>query len=362
MEYGIIPEVRKIFILRALVLGDLVFILPALEALHQAYPQAEFTYAARPWSVEFVKQHLPWIHQVIGIRAAPEDYQDLGFLIYPDDAEWFFPQMRAEKFDIAISMQGGGKNSNPFIKRVGARISIGSREAGAIPLDRWIPHDYYQNDVIRNLDLAALAGADPLTWTPCLNTLPSDREAARPFLENVQKPFVVIHSGARDVRRMWPPEKFAEVADACQRDLGMQVLLTGTSVDGKTAYQVEAAMQKKAHNLSDQLSLPALTGILANAALVISNDTGVLHLGLAVGSKAVGLYWGEYISKSMPLSRNCFYPVISWERRCPLCGMFLEREEVVRADVRPCTHEVSFISSITPEKVMTAARRILTYE
>ncbi|RPJ50756.1 MAG: lipopolysaccharide heptosyltransferase family protein [Chloroflexi bacterium] len=362
MEYGIIPGVKKIAVLRALVLGDLIFVLPALEALHHAYPQAEIVYVARAWTADFVLGRIPGISQVIGIRPAPADYEDLGFLIHPEDAAWLFPQMEAEHPDIAISMQGGGKNSNPLVRRLGARVSIGSLESGATPLDRCIPYDYYQNDVIRNLDLVGLAGAQPRGWVPRLPLLDTDREAAAPFLAQIDRPYVVIHSGARDIRRMWPPEKFAVVANAIKRKLGMEIILTGSAVDAKAAFQVENAMKKNAVNLSHQLSLPALTGVLANAELIISNDTGVLHLGLAVGTKAVGLYWGEYISKSMPLSRDSFYPLIAWERRCPLCGLFLDRKEVVRADPRPCMHQVSFISSITPKQVLDAAERMLTYQ
>jgi len=362
MEAGIVPKVKKIAVLRALVMGDMIFILPALESLHKAYPEAEIIYIARPWAVDFVMGRLPYIHRVVGIRPSAEDYEDIGFLIHPEDAEWFFPQMRDEHFDMAIAMQGGGKNSNPFLRRMEARVSIGSREAGAIALDRWIPYDYYQNDIIRNLDLAALAGAAPVGWSPRLPILPSDREAARPILEKIDKPYVVLHSGARDIRRMWPPERFAVLADQIKREMGMEIVLTGSAVDEKTAFQVENAMQETALNLSHRLALPALVGVLANARLVISNDTGVLHLGLAVGARAVGLYWSEYISKSLPLSRSCFTPLIAWERCCPLCGTFLDFDEVVRADPRPCMHLVSFLNSITPEQVLNAARQLLASE
>jgi ADP-heptose:LPS heptosyltransferase len=362
MDYGIVPDVKKIAVLRALVLGDLIFILPALDALHQTYPDAEIVYVARPWAADFVLGRVPGISRVIGIRSSPTDFEDLGFLIHPEDAAWFFPQMRDEHFDIAISMQGGGKNSNPLVRRMGARVSIGSLESGATPLDRWILYDYYQNDVIRNLDLARLAGAQPQDWVPLLPALDSDRKAAAPFLDDINRPYVVLHSGARDIRRMWPPEKFAAVADTIKRKLDMEIVLTGSAVDAKTAFQVENAMEETAVNLSHQLTLPALVGVLANAALIISNDTGVLHLGLAAGARAVGLYWGEYITKSMPLSRSCFYPLIAWERRCPLCGLFLDRKEVVRADPRPCMHQVSFISSITPKQVLEAAEKVLAYD
>ena len=354
-------NVKKIVVLRALVLGDIIFILPALEALHKTYPQAEITLVARPWTVDFLQGRIPSLKKVIGIRPSAGDYQGLGFLIHPEDAAWFFPNMQAEAFDIAISMQGGGKNSNPFVKRIGARVSVGAREEGALALDRWMPHDYYQNDIIRNLDLVSLIGARPTSWSPRLPILQSDLDAAVPFLSEIRRPYAVIHAGARDIRRMWPPEKFAAVADTLKNEMGLDIVLTGSTVDAKAAFQVENAMREPAVNLSDQLPLPGLIGILAGAALIISNDTGVLHLGLAVGAKAVGLYWGEYVSKSLPLSRCCFYPVIAWERRCPQCGMFLDHAEVVRADARACMHQVSFISEITPEQVVRASRQLLDY-
>jgi ADP-heptose:LPS heptosyltransferase len=359
MECDLISDVKKIAVLRALVLGDLIFILPALEALHHTYPEAEIVYLSRPWAADFVQGRIPGVSRVVTFRSSPYDYEDLGFLIHPEDAGWFFPQMRDEHFDIAISMQGGGLNSNPFVQRLNSRVSIGSREQRAMALDRWLRHDYYQNDVIRNLDLARLAGAQPLSWTPHLPVLDADLQAAAPHLEEVRSPYAVIHAGARDIRRCWPPQKFASVADYVRRELGMDVVLTGTAVDARAAFEVENSAREPVHNFSHQLTLPGLVGVLANSSLVISNDTGVLHLGLAVGAKAVGIYWGEYISKSMPLSRDCFYPVIAWERRCPECGMFLDKKEVVSADPRPCMHLVSFLNEISPEQVIRAVQSVL---
>jgi ADP-heptose:LPS heptosyltransferase len=359
MGSEIVPNVQKIVVLRALVLGDLIFILPALEALRNAYPQAKIVYIGRPWAVDFLHDRLPWVDEVIGIRPAPTAHEDFGFLIHPDDSAALFPRLQAEQFDLAFQMQGGGKSSNPLLQQFGARLNIGSREVGAIALDRWLPHDYYQHDVIRNLELAALVGAAAPRWSPFLPVLDSDRQAAEPFLANIRKPYVVIHSGARDIRRCWPAEKFAEVGDWVKRELGLEVVLTGSSVDGETVDQVARNMHEPPVNLSQQLELPALLGILSNSSMVISNDTGVLHTSLAVGASAVGLYWGEYISKSMPLSRERFLPVIAFENHCPQCGMYLDQQEIVSSDPRPCMHLSSFITRITPQQVIHTAERLL---
>ncbi len=360
METGPIPNVKKIAILRALVLGDLIFILPAITSLHRAYPQAEIILLARPWAKELVENRIPGINRVVTFRSPPHEYEELGYLIHPEDAAWFFPQMQAEGIDIAISMQGGGLNGIPFLQRMKPQITIAAREPTAAAPDRWLIHDFYQNEVIHGLELARLAGGAPAEWTPQLPVLPCDREAAAPYLEKRTRPFIVIHAGARDIRRCWPPEKFAALGDTLIHRYGVDVILTGTDVDAKAAQQVEQHMQESPVNLSQQLSLSALVGVLEKAALVISNDTGVLHVGLAVGAKAIGIYWSEYISKSMPLSRESFFPIIAWNHRCPVCGMDLGHEEVVRSDLRECMHLVSFVNEITAEQVLQAAGRLLT--
>lgn len=60
-------------------------------------------------------------------------------------------------------------------------------------------------------------------------------------------------------------------------------------------------MQGRETNLSGKLSLPGLVGLLSQADLMISNDTGPMHLALAVGTHSIGLFWEEYLIKSLPL-------------------------------------------------------------
>jgi ADP-heptose:LPS heptosyltransferase len=61
MDHGIIPNVRKIAVLRSLVLGDLIFSLPAFDALHLTYPDAEITYIGRSWHADFIAGRIPGV-------------------------------------------------------------------------------------------------------------------------------------------------------------------------------------------------------------------------------------------------------------------------------------------------------------
>ncbi len=355
-----IPGVKKIAALRALVLGDLIFALPALDALHKSYPEAEILYLGRPWHARFLHERIPGVTRVIPFHDSGGVLNgELGYLIDPAEQEAFFQRLRAERLDLAVQLQGGGSASNTFIQRLEARLSIGAHEPQAPELDRSIPYSFQQHEVLRGLEIVGLAGAATRNLYPYLPVLETDRESARPFLERVRKPYVIIHPGARDVRRCWSPEKFARAADACKREFGLEVVLTGSGLDDERPAAVEAAMQETAVNLAGRLSLPALVGLCEQSSLVITNDTGPLHLALAVGARAVGLFWSEYIVRSLPLSRTGFLPVIAWETRCPLCGQFAGRDVIEGTASAGCAHETSFIESISVEEALDAASEVL---
>lgn len=113
-------------------------------------------------------------------------------------------------------------------------------------------------------------------------------------------------------------------------------------------------------NLSGKLSLPGLVGLLSQADLMISNDTGPMHLALAVGTRSIGLFWEEYLIMSLPLRRDIFTPLIAWEHICPLCGQFMSHEEVISCNPRACMHETTFLESIQPEEVLKAAIELIS--
>jgi ADP-heptose:LPS heptosyltransferase len=282
-----------------------------------------------------------------------------GMVVDPGQQGQFLAAMRAEQFDLALQMHGAGEYSNPFVRGLGARISAGAKSMRAEQLDRWIPYQYYQNETLRMLEVASLVGTCTATVNlqPRMLVLPKDIQEAAPVLERIRGPFVVVHPGSTDPRRCWSPEKFAEVADFCA-DQGLEVVLTGKPKEAVRVRAIAAGMRAPVINLYDQLSLSGLTGLLSQATLFIGNDSGPLHLALAVGARAVGVFWAEYIINSMPLLRGNFYPVISWQRSCPACGKVLDKQEA-DSPQGPCTHEVSFVDEIQPAEVIRGVQTLL---
>ncbi len=350
------PGVAKIAVLRANGLGDLMFALPALGALRAAYPQAEITLLAKSWHAEFFAGISAPVDRVIGVPkcpgvGAPED----DGLSSAEQAELddFLERMASEGFDLGIQMHGGGRYSNPFMRRVRPRLSIGLKTPEAVPLDRCCPYVYFQHEVARYLELVALAGATPAVCEPTLPVSDEDRavvDGVLPWHER-DRPLVVLHPGASDPRRRWPAASFAAVGDALA-GAGARIIITGQGNEHDLVEQVIAAMSCPAIDLCDRLSLPALRGLLSRCRLVVANDTGPLHLAAAVGARTVGIYWCGNMINGGPIGRTRHRAEISWQLSCSDCG-----RNCLEGD---CGHRPSFVSPVPVAAVLGSARELLT--
>src|SRR6185312_15611981 len=167
-------------------------------------------------------------------------------------------------------------------------------------------------------EIAALAGATTSRLEPRIEVTETDEAEAAPILEIIKgKPYVVIHSGADDERRIWPAGKFAEVSDALT-DRGYGIILTGTSKEERTVARIAQAMRHEALPCTS-LKLGGLAALLRKSGLVISNDTGPLHLARAVGADTVGIFWAPNVLNWGPPNRMRHRLAISWQLECPQC-------------------------------------------
>ena len=233
---------------------------------------------------------------VTWVRDEPEG-QDEGIL------QEFFETMAAEKLDVVVQMHGGGHFSNPFLKRLGARITVGLRSSDAIPLDRWVPYIYFQHEVLRYLEVAALLDAPCAHLEPRVCVTEHDVSEVEALLPQSADPLVALHPGAGDPRRRWPADKFAEVGDAVA-GTGARVVLIGTAVEREAVEAVSRMMARPPLNFSERLSLCGLIGLLSRCHLLVGNDSGPLHLARTLGVSTLGLYWcGNFINAG-PMTRT----------------------------------------------------------
>lgn len=296
----VVPDVRRIAVLRAVGIGDLVLALPALDALHAAYPDAELVLLARAPHRELLRGRPGPVDRVEVVPPYPGVGDDTASRDSPEVRAWFAAQPVP---DLAEQLHGGGGNSNPFVRRLGARVSVGARAAGAPGLDRDMAYGTDQHEVLRLLEVVALAGASPVGLAPRLLPAPGDAAAARAVLPDDGRPLVVLHPGATDPLRRWPVERFAAVADALA-GRGCTVAVVGSGPDdAATAARLCALALTAPVDLVDRLPLPATAGLLARADLLVGNDSGPRHLAEALGTPTVGVFWLPNLLNAGPLTR-----------------------------------------------------------
>ncbi|GCF08720.1 glycosyltransferase family 9 protein [Dictyobacter arantiisoli] len=347
-----IPDVKKIAVLRANALGDFIFVLPALQALHHTYPEAEIVLLAKAWCATFMQARPSPIDRVIVVPPFGGVSEEPGYREDPLEMADFFAKMEQEHFDLACQFHGGGRYSNPFIQQLGARITIGLRAEDAPALDRWLPYILLQHEVVRYQEVASLVGAPRESYLiPQLTVTREDLAASFQLVPEERTPLAVLHPGASDPRRRWPADKFASVGDALVA-AGAQILVTGNEAEKDLTASVVEQMHAPARDLGGKLSLKKLTGLLARSHILVSNDTGPRHLADAIGTPTVGIYWCFNMITASPLTRERNLPLVSWQTDCPLCGeSYLTKN---------CQHQASIVSNITTDEVIQAALKLFT--
>lgn len=357
--------VSRIAVLRGGGLGDLMFALPAVAALKAAYPGATVTLLGTPVHAELLSQTAGPVDETVilpfseGVRPGPEDDGEL---------ERFFADMSTRNFDLAVQLHGGGRYSNPFLLRLGARHSVGTRTPDAVPLERTVPYLYYQHEPLRALEVAGFAGAPPLGLEARLEPLPEFRQQLAQDLAvesgaSGNGRVVVIHPGATDPRRRWPAERFAAVARRAADD-GFRVYVVGDrsekelaetvvelavehAPDGRPAVEPNAG-RPAVESLAGKLSLGELAALLAGSSVVVANDSGPRHLAQALGTPTVGVYWVGNAINAAPLGRSLHRVHLGWATRCEVCGVDITQ---VGWTAPRCPHDGSTVKAVEPSEV-----------
>ncbi|MGN6332105.1 MAG: glycosyltransferase family 9 protein [Motilibacteraceae bacterium] len=354
----LVPDVRKIAVVRANALGDYLFAEPALSSLKAAYPDAELVLIGAPWHARFLPGRPGPVDRVLVAPVHPGVRNPKpGDVVDPEAQRAFFEQARAERFDLALQMHGGGRNSNPFTLALGARVTAGTRTPDAEHLDREIPYSYFAPEVFRFLEVVGLVGAPPVRIRPRLEPTSADRAAALAAVPDDGRPLAVLHPGATDRRRRWPGEHFAAVGLALVA-AGARVLVTGTEPEREVVDEVVAAMAGRAEPLVDVLDIGGLAGLLSRASVLVSNDTGPRHLAEAVGTPTVAVYWCGNLVNAGPITRRTQRPHVAWTVHCPVCGADASGGPS-GTEGRGCDHDVSFVADVPVETVVADAVELL---
>jgi ADP-heptose:LPS heptosyltransferase len=310
-------RLRRIAVFRALQLGDMLCVVPALRALRRAAPGAVITLIGLAWAREFAARFRHYLDDFMafpGFPGLPEQAADVASL------PQFLIDARERRFDLAIQLHGSGALSNPIVALLGARRQAGFHVAGA-----WCPDPATcmawgepEHEVLRYLRLMQRLGCGDGDAALEFPFDDADRMAMR-MLDPLPpgRRYVCLHAGARLPSRRWPAARFAQVGDGLAAR-GWQVLLTGGTQERAIAGEVLGNMAAPALDLTGRTTLGALALLVSRAGLLVSNDTAVSHLAAATGTPSVIVSSGGDPVRWAPLDHRR-HRVLSAPAACRPC-------------------------------------------
>lgn len=280
--------VRRIAVLRALQLGDVLCAMPALQALREAHPGAHLALIGLPWARDLLPRYAGLVDELIEFPGYP------GMPERPFDSAAtaaFFQAMQDRRFDLTVQLHGDGTVSNVFVAMLGGARSIGAFRPGRWrPGPDYVPYPEHLSEIDRALAAIGAVHPGPPSAPHRFPLLPSDDAELAAVLPDVSaQPVACLHPGARDPRRRWSAERFAAVGDALV-ERGLRVLLTGGAGEREIHAAVLGAMRRPAETLVGRLALGGFGALLARSRLVVTNDTGASHLAAAVGAPAITIF------------------------------------------------------------------------
>jgi heptosyltransferase I len=263
--------------------GDAVHVLPVLTSLKRANPRMHVTWILQPGPATLVRGH-PLVDEIIlfdrsaGIK---------GFLDIRRE-------LSGQRFDLVINLQVYFK-AGIITSFTNAPVKLGFDHARArdfnwlFTTDKIAPHamQHVQDQYFEFCDWLGVSH-EPVEWG--LGPWESERAWQREFYSTVDRPAAPIVVATSKAEKDWMPERWAEVCDALYSDFGLQPVLVG----GKSPREVHAEaviMAKARHKPISALGsgLRKLVSIFDGAALVLSPDTGPLHISVALDKPVVSL-------------------------------------------------------------------------
>jgi len=186
------------------------------------------------------------------------------------------------------------------------------------------PENGIRHEVERQLDLVASVGCRTANHRLSLRVPQDDRARVRALLASLDIgdgcPWLVVHPGASAPSRRYPPELFVEALTLVVERTGASVIVTGDASEHELVSQVCAGIPGRPHELAGVLTLGELSALIAEAPVLLTNNTGPAHVAAAVGTSVVDLYaltnpqhtpWmvrSHVLSHDVPC-RNCFRSV-----------------------------------------------------
>lgn len=278
----------RILVIRLDRLGDVILSTPVFEELRRRFPHAFIAAMVRP-ACRGVVEHHPAVNDVIV-------YEKEGAHRSAWATVRFARSLRRYEFDTALILHPSNRSHwIPWLARIPVRLGY-DRKCSWL-LTHQLPHrkqEGAQHEAAYTLELLRPFGIRPGAPRPSVQILPKAAERVAALLERAgiqpSALLVAMHPSASCISKRWMPERFAQVADRLAAEHGARICLVAGAEDAAHARAAERAMHQPVVNLAGALTVAELTALLRRCRLLVSNDSGPVHLAAAVGTPVVAIF------------------------------------------------------------------------
>ncbi|MGE5844691.1 MAG: glycosyltransferase family 9 protein [Syntrophaceae bacterium] len=287
----------NILIVKLSAIGDVIHTLPSLAALRRCYPQAHISWVVEEAAADLLADH-PMLDRVLvsrrkrWVRDLTEGGNRTAVL---REAAVFLRALRDRPYDLVIDFHGLFKSAVlVLLSRGRRRLGYDSMQEGSgLVLNEKIPEDMDKHAVERYLDFARHLGCEtskpefPIALQEAHFRRVRELLAARAV--DTARGFVAVSPVAYWETKLWDEAKFAAVCDRIVRELGLPVVFTGESPEGPIA-RIRSLMEAPSASAAGETSLRELAALYREAAVLLTTDSGPMHLAAAVGTPVVALF------------------------------------------------------------------------
>lgn len=320
-------------------LGDAVMNTAALSALKESDSGGHLAVLAIPWVADVFRCH-PAVDEILLYDRTGKDAGLLGMRRVAQ-------RLRSRDFDRAYVLPNSFSSALvPFLARIPKRIGYSGHRRRLLLTDvQPFPEDVVGQHQVRHY--LHLAGAeDPGRYEPRVFVSPEEQEAAKKrLLESGLDPaegVVGLSPGAAfGPAKRWLPERFAEAARDIQAERGCGIVIFGGNAEHEVGSQVAAGISGPSLDLTGKTKLRELIGLLSVCRLLVTNDSGTMHLAAALGVPVAAVFGSTDPEATGPIGehvRVIRHPIECspcFERTCPYghyrCMKLVESSEVVEA-------------------------------
>lgn len=318
-------EVKHILVVKLSSIGDVVHSLPFLEAIKAKFPNARIDWLVEEASLQILKGHPALDRIIVSHRKEWQKtfFKGMRCLSVLREAIKLLSEVRERRYDLVVDLQGLFKSGIMVgLSRGERKIGmVGAREGGGLFLnEKPVPVDYAQHAVDRYMEVAEYLGCNIASRKGEIPVFDADKvQIDKLFnssgLEN--RPVVAMNPIARWKTKLWYGESFASLADRLYEELSCRIIFTGSEQDRAVIEDIVGMMKKNPINLAGQTSLKELAYLYSTCNILVTTDTGPMHIAAAMGCRVIALFGPTDPLRTGPYDGG--HKVIKSEIECSPC-------------------------------------------